>query len=323
VTAVARVVIRCLVSLTLIGIILYMVPLSTILSSLREASLPIVAVTLCLTTAMVIMAGFYAAALASIQGHAISALRFAHISFTTTFYGLFLPGAISGGLIRWQKLNQVRNDKARNATNIAMGRLISLLVASLVGIGCWCLDTRAAVREGSLLMAAVAGLSFIYLLVMHSPLSGKLEQLLEKRLRSWPKTRSALFQILRSFSELYRTPGQALLRLLIISVAYHLCGVLAYYLFSTALGLGVDPYVLGWIRSYVLIATLLPISFAGIGVREGLLTLLLPAYGVPPSGAVALGLLLLLRNLVNALIGAVLEADYAFKKRVASATTSR
>lgn len=322
-TAVARVVIRCLVSLTLIGIILYIVPLSTILGSLENASLPIVAVTLCLTTLMVIIAGLYASTLAGIQGHAISTLRFAHISFTTMFYGLFLPGAISGGLIRWQKLNQVHNDRARNATNIAMGRLISLLVASLVGIACWSLDRRAGIHEGLLLMGAVVGLTFLYLLVMHSPISGKLEQQLENRLGSWPKARAALLQILRSFSELYRTPGNELLRLLVISLVYHLCGIVAFYLFSLALRLDVDPFALGWIRSYVLIATLLPISFAGIGVREGVLTLLLPAYGVSPSGAVALGLLLLLRNLVNALIGAVLEADYALHKRVASTTTSR
>lgn len=310
-----RVLLRCLVSLALISVILYLVPLSAILSSLQEASLPIVMVTLCLTTGMIFIGGFYASTLARIQGQVISAGRFAHISFTTTFYGLFLPGAISGGLIRWQKLNQVHDDKARNATNIAMGRLISLLVASLLGIACWALDRQAGIREGLFLIGAVAGLSFLYILVMHSPLSGWLERQLEDSLSRWPKAHAALRRILRSFSELYRTPGYELLRLMAISVAYHLCGVLAFFLFSSALGLGVDPFALGWIRSYVLIATLLPISFAGIGVREGLLTLLLPAYGVVPSGAVALGLLLLLRNLSNALIGAVLEADSTLNRR--------
>ena len=317
----ARIVVKCLVSLTLIGIILYMVPLSSILGSLRETSLPIVAATLCLTIAMIIIAGAYASTLATIQGHGISAMRFAHISFTTLFYGLFLPGAISGGLIRWQKLNQVRTDKARNATIIAMGRLISLLVASLVGIGCWALDRRAGIQEGLVLMAAVAGLLSLYLVVMHSPVSGKLEQLLKNRFGKWRRVGDALLRVLRSFSEFYRTPGVDLLPLLVISVSYHLCGVLAYYLFSAALGLQVDPFALGWIRSYILMSTLLPISFAGIGVREGLLTLLLPAYGVSLSAAVALGLLLLLSRIVNGLIGAVLEADLLLRRRRESAVS--
>jgi uncharacterized protein (TIRG00374 family) len=323
VTIMFRVILKCLVSLTLIGIILRVVPLSTIVDSLQEASLPIVGATLCLTTSMVIVAGFYAATLARIQGQAISPLRFAHISFTTLFYGIFLPGAISGGLIRWQKLNQVRNDKARNATVIAMGRLITLLMAGIVGLACWSLDVKAGVREGALLVAAVAALSILYVLVMHFPLSGKLTQKLENRLNKWPRLRAALLGVLASFSELYRTPVRQLVPLLATSVAYHVCGVLAYYLFSVALGLDVSPLALGWIRSYVLMAALLPISFAGIGVREGLLTLLLPAYGVSPHEAVALGLLLLLSRLVNALIGAVLEADHVLRKRIASATTPR
>lgn len=322
-TIMLRVLLKCLVSLGLIGVILYMVPLSTILGSLQDASLPIVAFTLCLTVSMVIIAGFYTSTLARIQGQAISPLRFAHISFTTLFYGIFLPGAIAGGLIRWQKLNEVRDDKAGNAAVIAMGRLITLLVASVVGLVCWSLDGRAGIREGSILWAAVAALSSLYFLVIHFPLSRKLAQKLDNRLSSWPRSRSALLAMFAAFSELYRSRLRELVPLLATAVAYHLCGLLVYYLFSLALGLDVSPLALGWIRSYVMMAALLPISFAGIGVREGLLTLLLSAYGVAPNEAVALGLLLLLSRLVNALIGAVLEADHVLRKRVASATTPR
>ena len=311
----AAILFRCLVSFSLVGVILYAVPLATILSSLKEASVPVTAVTLCLATGMIFIGGFYASNLARIQGRSISALRFTHISFTTQFYGLFLPGAVSGGLIRWQKLNQVHNDKARNATNIAMGRLVSLLVASIVGIACWALDRQAGMKEGVFLIGAVGGLLLLYVLVVHVPLSDRLEQRFQGRLGRWPRIQSAILRLLGSVSELYRTPGPALLRLMGISLIYHLCGIIVFCLFSIALGLSVDPFALGWIRSYVLIGTLLPISFAGIGIREGLLTLLLPAYGVSPSAAVAFGLLLLLRNLFHALIGAILEADYLISKR--------
>jgi hypothetical protein len=54
----------------------------------------------------------------------------------------------------------------------------------------------------------------------------------------------------------------------------------------------------------VLIAQVLPISIAGLGVREGLFAVFLHPLGVPRSRALALGLAVYLLNLLVSLLGA-------------------
>jgi hypothetical protein len=60
----------------------------------------------------------------------------------------------------------------------------------------------------------------------------------------------------------------------------------------------------------VQLAAQLPISIAGLGVREGTLVGVLPLYGVNPSAAVAFSFLLLARTIVLGIGGGLLEARY-------------
>jgi hypothetical protein len=66
---------------------------------------------------------------------------------------------------------------------------------------------------------------------------------------------------------------------------------------------------LGWIRSFLLLLLMLPISFSGIGVREGSLVVMLQDYSILPEEAVALSLLLFARIVFWGLVGGVIEAN--------------
>jgi hypothetical protein len=58
---------------------------------------------------------------------------------------------------------------------------------------------------------------------------------------------------------------------------------------------------------------LLPVSWAGIGVREISLALMLAPFGVAPGVAAALGLLLSFRGLLEGAMGALVEAHAALR----------
>jgi hypothetical protein len=81
-------------------------------------------------------------------------------------------------------------------------------------------------------------------------------------------------------------------------------------MYSLALGLHIDIHliIVGWVRSLINIATMVPISFSGLGIREGGLIVLLKPYGVSGSEAVALSFLIYLGNLFLGFIGGLLEA---------------
>jgi hypothetical protein len=89
---------------------------------------------------------------------------------------------------------------------------------------------------------------------------------------------------------------------------YHLRGALSWY--YLAIGRDVDVPLLSciWIGIFIYLVTLIPVSFCGPGVREGLLIALLAPFGIASSRAMALGLLLLCLSIAIGLQGGVRAA---------------
>jgi uncharacterized membrane protein YbhN (UPF0104 family) len=65
---------------------------------------------------------------------------------------------------------------------------------------------------------------------------------------------------------------------------------------------------MGWVRSVVVVLTLLPISIGGVGVREGVLVVTLATFGVPAHEALAFSILVFATTiLAPGLAGGVVE----------------
>ena len=94
-----------------------------------------------------------------------------------------------------------------------------------------------------------------------------------------------------------------------LSLTQHLIGVLTSHLLGESLEIPINLVTWGWLRSAVIIATMVPISVAGIGIREGALLYLLKPYGVLGEESLAFSLLVFAVGvLLSALVGGVLEA---------------
>ena len=102
-------------------------------------------------------------------------------------------------------------------------------------------------------------------------------------------------------------PGRAA-SVLIAAVAYQASVVAAVWCAVHALGVSVpDASVIAFIPA-VAMAQVLPISLSGLGIREGLLVLLLHPLGVPTGKAIGVGLLWYGMTLIVSLLGAPLFA---------------
>jgi uncharacterized membrane protein YbhN (UPF0104 family) len=100
-----------------------------------------------------------------------------------------------------------------------------------------------------------------------------------------------------------RDPGDALAAL-VAAVAYQLTVVAAVYCAVHTIGLTIpNGAVLAFIPA-VAIVQVVPVSVGGLGVREGMLVLLLHPLGVPTGQAVAVGLLWFAMTLIVSLAGA-------------------
>ena len=62
-----------------------------------------------------------------------------------------------------------------------------------------------------------------------------------------------------------------------------------------------------WIGSLALLVQVLPLSLAGVGVREGAFAYLFGLFGLPPETGVLVGLLVFSQMLAIALVGGLLR----------------
>jgi hypothetical protein len=106
--------------------------------------------------------------------------------------------------------------------------------------------------------------------------------------------------------ERLRSHPAAAFHVLAVGFAYQLVLVIAALMAAKAVGMSVavGPTALLAFFPAVLIAQVLPISIAGLGVREGAFVLFLTPLGVRTEQAIALGLLLYLLNVGVSLLGA-------------------
>jgi hypothetical protein len=91
---------------------------------------------------------------------------------------------------------------------------------------------------------------------------------------------------------------------LVAAIAYQVAVLISVYCAIHALGVSVpNGAVLAFLPA-VAAAQALPISLSGLGIREGLLVILLHPLGVPTGKAVGIGLLWYAMTLVVSLLGA-------------------
>lgn len=110
--------------------------------------------------------------------------------------------------------------------------------------------------------------------------------------------------------ELFHRPETPRFEILASSVALKLLGILLYVLCGYALGLELAPTVYFLVIPAAALAAMLPVTLNGLGVREGVTTGLLSAFGAPTATAGALALLGLAVITGFALLGGIFYVFY-------------
>jgi uncharacterized membrane protein YbhN (UPF0104 family) len=94
-----------------------------------------------------------------------------------------------------------------------------------------------------------------------------------------------------------------------------LTGSVGFFIWAQALGSPVGLAEVTWARACYTLVLLLPITFAGLGAREGVLILLLRPYGVTAADAVALSFIQLGGTFILALLGGIFEFRNFWRRR--------
>ena len=105
-------------------------------------------------------------------------------------------------------------------------------------------------------------------------------------------------KICKSLSNYSTISNKQALIILIVSLLAHLCGCLAYYAIAIGIGLDLSFLSICWIRSGLILSVMIPVSVAGLGVREITAIGLLVPLGFGEAQAVGFAILIFLGTAV-------------------------
>ncbi len=233
-----------------------------------------------------------------------------NINFVIRFYTLIMPRGVATG-IRWLKYRQSGNDSDafilvvfENILNIFILMFTATFFLSLsmnklgnsayYAIGCSIIG---------FFLALVALLNF-FSSVFFS-FTKKIYLLLNKTIPPFLiKKIDLLLNSARSFHQIDKKTIAYIIALSLLSYAFF---VISPYILSKAMHIEIDLIAIAWTRSLVLLMALIPITVAGLGIREAGYISFLGMYAIPKQEALAFSLSIFVIQLIIGAVGLLSE----------------
>lgn len=229
------------------------------------------------------------------------------IFFVTTFLGYFLPSSIGGDALRIYSMSRLGGDLASSASSVvldrAYGTLGLLLIAALTLIPAF----GTAIPEFDAYLIWLITLGALFGVILFS--SRRCHRFAEKlgNLENGGKIKKILLKLTTAFSSYVNNKWQ-LLKIFGLSLCVQILRVLIVLFLGLSLGIRIDPLTYFIYVPIITVITFLPVSIAGIGVREMLFVAFFcrPEIGMEQHVALSLSLLFFSMGIVATLPGAVI-----------------
>lgn len=264
-----RLILALLISAGLLWVVLRRVPAVEVADVLRRARLAPLALGLLVQCGLPLLSALRTHRITRALELPLGYRQVLQILLATNFYSLAIPGQLPGGVVTVYRYRALGARTSGALFALASSRAVELLAFAIAGGVVFGALARAELAPAIVLAGALAS-------------AGALRAMAIGRLTA---------------------PASAFL------VALVQVGLLALVgsLFVEALGGELGFLDTLWVSAAAFLVTMLPISVAGIGVREGTLVALTAPLGLRPDVAFAWGLLLLLGRLLIAAVGAGIE----------------
>lgn len=244
-------------------------------------------------------------------------------------YALVLPGQLAGEAVKAYRLSRDEGrGRSQGQGEIGGGRIVSAVafdkVTGIVGLllltGGGLAMQSARFGDGLLVGVGLvlAGLVAATVLLAWTPARALLLALLGWR--AGPRREALLLGPLRRFLEAWRDqtrrPGRALLSVA-VGIAVQVAAVTGSQVLGLAVGIDQPFSVWSAVIGLMSVIVLMPVTVAGIGLREASLVGLLDLVGVPHAQSLALGFGILAFQVMVALLGAVIDLTVLRERRAA------
>lgn len=294
-------------SLSVLAAILYLIGATDIFSAVSGANPWMVIVAISLAFFSQVLSAARLTQLVQLQQMSLTLLRVLLIGLSAVFYGLLIPGgSVAAFAMRFIQLSREAQVESVAAALI-MDRVIATVFLIAIGIVAISFDraepfSAVAVAIGTFLTVGVFMYRRRFLRRMLDWLENASNRDVSTKFRDYAK------RIGRAFFKYLEADGRQISIIAGATLLAHLCGCLVYFTIANSLDLNIALLSICWIRSGIILATMIPVSAAGVGLREvAAITLLVPI-GIDEAHAVGFSLLILIVTPLSVgLIGGVAE----------------
>ncbi len=241
--------------------------------------------------------------------HSIPVL--AKIQLISQFYALFIPSALGPAAVRWYKVTKNQSGRAMFLASTIFERsafIFMLLFFGMIPLFFYTSNQGIADLKTQILpfVILIFGIIiFIFSYFMSIQIQTYLKSHILKLLPT--KWHTKLSTILND-NFLLKDPGPSLfIKILFLSLLWQVFFLLRLYFLFQAARIPLTIVEVAWMGSLVLLLQIIPVSFAGIGVREGAYAYLFALFGLPPEQGVLIGILFFTQMILIAAVGGILE----------------
>lgn len=237
------------------------------------------------------------------------------VSAVTALYSMVMPGMLSMGM-KWYFLRKGTGKGINVFSSMVYNQLSNVVVMVIFGLGVFILTNPASIiwadTQISHLLPAICTILLVAvvlfcMLLLSKKTGGKIISVIGVLLKPFPAgIRQKALEMLQNIT-LFQFVGWRfhLIMFLITIGGVSLGGVIMYFFAAKAANVTVPLPTFAWLWAVIFILQRVPISIANLGVREAILSTVLPIYGVEPSAAVLMSVILFTALVFMAVIGAV------------------
>ena len=215
------------------------------------------------------------------------------LGLSTIFYGLVVPGgAVTASVVRFDQLSRDARIEPVAAA-LLVDRVIATVFLVVIGAIAIAPDQAERLWAGVIVAGTIFGAG-IFAFGRRSSMwvIDRLDNVTSNESSS--KLHRFGVGISKAFSNYSTAGGGEVLIVLATSLLAHLCGCLAYYAIATSMDLDISFLSICWIRSGMILSTMIPVSVAGLGLREITTIVLLVPLGFGEAQAVGFSMLIFL-----------------------------
>jgi uncharacterized protein (TIRG00374 family) len=293
---------KAVVSLSLLTILFWRIDRTAFLRSLHTLSPALFLGCAALSVLGYVLSAIRWRGLLLAEGIALPLTRLTLVYFQASFFNLFLPTLIGGDIVRGVSIYRLTGGHPASLASILVDRLAGF--TALIGIALAAVFLAHAlipdVQVTGMVLAVTVAFALLVAVLMNARLMGGVRGLLWMAgLGRFEAKVEGLVDALHR----YRTHRRALVVALAYSVFLQGLIIVTYYLVGRGLGLPVPlPYFFVYVPLITVIA-MLPVSVAGLGVRESSTVFFFGRIGVEPATALSMSLVWFALSVIVSALG--------------------